>query len=253
MSTLQLNSPLEQFSVYTQDIQSSTAAIMLSSASMTALIMTTGIWISLTNNRLQAHISPTTLIATLLNGTRTLSTGLINMAGIERPQLQVNALQLLLTILLTLNMSGLMPYSFAFTSQLWTTLLLSLTINLYIILRALTRQQVYFMNNFLPADIPAPLVPLLITIETISYILKILTLAIRLFANMTAGHILLAIVAGFATMAYTSGQLILLALAITLTALICILCLLETGVALVQGIVFTLLTTIYIADSDQAH
>lgn len=145
------------------------------------------------------------------------------MSAVQRPKVQVYVLFTLINVLLVMNISGLIPYSFAFTSQLSVTLMLSVVLNSYVILRAVSRQGIYFLCNFLPKDIPLPIVPLLIVIETVSYALKVLTLAIRLFANITAGHILLAIIAGFAVMLITAGELAPFALSCALCALICIL------------------------------
>lgn len=122
-----------------------------------------------------------------------------------------------------MNISGLIPYSYAFTSQMFVTVMLSLVVNSYVILRAVSRQGILFLCNFLPKDIPLPIVPLLILIETVSYALKVLTLSIRLFANITAGHILLAIIAGFTVMLITAGEIALFALSCALCVLICIL------------------------------
>lgn len=145
------------------------------------------------------------------------------MCAVQRPKAQLYILFALINVLLLMNISGLIPYSYAFTSQLFVTMMLSLVLNSYVILRAVSRQGLSFLCNFLPKDIPLPIVPLLIVIETVSYALKILTLAIRLFANITAGHILLAIIAGFAVMLLTTGDIALLALSSALGALICIL------------------------------
>lgn len=145
------------------------------------------------------------------------------MSAVQKPKTQAYALFILINVLLLMNISGLIPYSYAFTSQMFVTVMLSLVVNSYVILRAVSRQGILFLCNFLPKDIPLPIVPLLILIETVSYALKVLTLAIRLFANITAGHILLAIIAGFTVMLITAGEIALFALSCALCVLICIL------------------------------
>lgn len=160
----------------------------------------------------------------------------------------------LLVLLLTLNLIGMLPYLFTLTAHIAVTLLLSLIINLAIVLRLVSRHGLLALNTFLPKDVPVPVLPLLILIETVSYVIKALTLAVRLFANITSGHILLTILLGFAYATLLTGTSIpLLLVALLILSLCLILTLLELGVAIVQASVFTLLTSLYVADSDEPH
>jgi len=91
----------------------------------------------------------------------------------------------------------MIPYSFTVTSHIIFTFSLSLSIFIGINIIGIRTHGFKFFNLFLPKGVPLIIVPLLITIEIISYLIKVFTLSIRLFANMTSGHALLKIIAGF--------------------------------------------------------
>lgn len=101
-------------------------------------------------------------------------------------------------MLLLCNLFGMVPYSFTITSHIAFTFGLALSIFIGINIIGVRTQGLNFFSLFLPKGVPLVIVPLLITIEFISYIIKVFTLSIRLFANMTSGHTLLKIIAGFA-------------------------------------------------------
>jgi F-type H+-transporting ATPase subunit a len=99
--------------------------------------------------------------------------------------------------LLICNILGMVPYSFTVTSHIIFTFSLALSIFIGINFIGLQRHGLDFFALFLPRGVPLVIVPLIITIEFLSYIVKVFTLSIRLFANMTSGHTLLKIIAGF--------------------------------------------------------
>lgn len=99
--------------------------------------------------------------------------------------------------LLFSNLLGMVPYSFTVTSHIAFTFSLALSIFIGINILGIKTHGLNFFSLFLPRNVPLVIVPLLITIEFLSYIVKVFTLAIRLFANMTSGHTLLKIIAGF--------------------------------------------------------
>ena len=99
--------------------------------------------------------------------------------------------------LLTCNLVGMVPYGFTVTSHIIFTFSLSFSIFLAINLLGIQTHGIKFFNIFLPRNVPLIIVPLIISIEIISYLVKVFTLSIRLFANMTSGHTLLKIVSGF--------------------------------------------------------
>jgi ATP synthase subunit 6 len=99
--------------------------------------------------------------------------------------------------ILTSNVIGLIPYSFTNTSSLIYTLYIALSIFLGIIIIGVTQQKYEFFNFFLPAGSPFILTPLIAFVELFSFASRVFSLAIRLFANMMAGHTLLKILIGF--------------------------------------------------------
>ena len=152
----------------------------------------------------------------------------------------------------SLNLIGLIPYSYTVTSHFIVTLGLSLTIFIGMNIICIQTYKLEFFSLFLPAGTSFALAFLLVPVELISYIFKPLSLAIRLFCNMMAGHTLLKVFAGFAwSLMQLSGGLYFLQI-IPLLVLIPLYGL-ELGVALIQAFVFSLLTCIYLNDAINLH
>lgn len=154
--------------------------------------------------------------------------------------------------IVNINLIGLIPYSFTVTSHFVVTLSLSLLIFFGMNVICIKTYKLEFFSLFLPAGTSVPLAFLLVPVELISYVFKPLSLAIRLFCNMMAGHTLLKVFAGF------SWSLISFSGAIFLLQYIPILILiplfgLELGVALIQAFVFSLLICIYLNDALNLH
>ena len=154
--------------------------------------------------------------------------------------------------LLFSNLLGMIPYSFTITSHIAFTFSLALSIFIGINIIGLKTHGINFFSLFLPRNVPLIIVPLLITIEFLSYIVKVFTLAIRLFANMTSGHTLLKIIAGFSWTMLLSGGLFSILHVVPL-GLLFILIGLELAIAILQAYVFTLLTCIYLNDVLDLH
>lgn len=104
----------------------------------------------------------------------------------------------LFVFVLTLNLIGLVPYSFTVTSHLIVTFALALTTFIGINIICASKHGKNIFSLFLPAGSALPLAPLLIPIEVVSYIFRPISLSVRLFANMMAGHTLLKVIVGFA-------------------------------------------------------
>jgi len=154
--------------------------------------------------------------------------------------------------ILSLNLIGLVPYSFTLTSHLIVTLALSLAVFIGINIICIRIHGMKFFSLFLPPGTSIVLALLLVPIELISYVFKPVSLSIRLFANMMAGHTLLKVIAGFAcTLMANSGILFLLHY-VPLLILIPLFGL-ELGVALIQSFVFSILICIYLNDSINLH
>lgn len=155
-------------------------------------------------------------------------------------------------LLLSCNLVGMVPYTFTVTSHIVFTFGLALSIFIGINVIGVQLHGIRFFSLFLPKNVPLIIVPLLITIEFVSYIIKVFTLSIRLFANMTSGHTLLKIIAGFSWTMLSAGGLLALLHIIPL-ALLLVLIGLELGIAGLQAYVFTLLTCIYLNDVIDMH
>ena len=144
------------------------------------------------------------------------------------------------------NLLGLVPYSFTFTSHIIVTFALAITVFIGVTLIGIVRHGFHFLKLFVPADVPVVLLVLLIPIELLSYFIRPFTLSIRLFANMLAGHTMLAIFAGFAA----SVPVIFGILPMGIDVLIYFL---ELLVAVLQAYVFAILTCLYLRDALHLH
>nr|AHX02443.1 ATP synthase F0 subunit 6 [Ceramium japonicum] len=154
--------------------------------------------------------------------------------------------------LLFCNLIGMIPYSFTVTSHIVFTFSLALFIFIGINIIGLKTHGLLFFSLFLPRGVPLIIVPLLITIEFLSYIVKVFTLSIRLFANMTSGHTLLKIIAGFSWTMLNAGGLLAIFHVVPLVLLLALIGL-ELAIAGLQAYVFTLLTCIYLNDVLNLH
>jgi F-type H+-transporting ATPase subunit a len=143
------------------------------------------------------------------------------------------------------NLIGMIPFTFTYTSHIIVTFAMALFIFVAVTLIALARHGFHFFTYFAPKGLPLPLLILLIPIEVISYCIRPMTLSIRLFANMMAGHTMLVIFAGFV---FALGLFGFLPLAFDVFFI-----LLELLVAVLQAYVFTILTCIYLHDAIHLH
>lgn len=143
------------------------------------------------------------------------------------------------------NLLGLFPYSFTFTSHLAAVGGLSITALLFNVLVGIKSKKLGFLRTFMPKGIPWPLAPLIIPIEIISYLSKPFSLTVRLVANMTVGHIMLKILAGFVVTLGVAGIVPLV-----FTSLIVVF---EIFIALLQAYIYTVLSCIYLGDAVNGH
>ncbi len=143
------------------------------------------------------------------------------------------------------NLLGLIPYSFTFTSHIVVTFAMAAIVFLGVTLIGIARHGFHFLSLFVPHGVPKVLLLLLVPIEMLSYCIRPFTLSVRLFANMVAGHTMLAIFAGFAG----SLGVFFFAPIVMDTALV----LLEFLVAALQAYVFTILSCLYLRDAIHLH
>jgi len=158
----------------------------------------------------------------------------------------------LFMFILISNIIGLVPYSFTVTSHLIVTFALALMTFIGINLICVREHGINMLSLFLPPGSSMILAFLLVPIEIVSYVFRPISLSVRLFANMMAGHTLLKVIAGFAWAMMLAGGGLFVAHTIPLAILV-VLMLLELGVAAIQAYVFTILTCIYLNDAIHLH
>nr|YP_009184236.1 ATP synthase F0 subunit 6 [Bradypus torquatus]ALO62206.1 ATP synthase F0 subunit 6 [Bradypus torquatus]ATP85005.1 ATP synthase F0 subunit 6 [Bradypus torquatus] len=142
----------------------------------------------------------------------------------------------------TTNLLGLLPYSFTPTTQLSTNLGMAIPLWAGTVIMGFHHKTKASLAHLLPQGTPTPLIPLLVIIETISLLIQPVALAVRLTANITAGHLLMHSI-GNATLMLTTFNPVTTPIIFTILILLTIL---EFAVALIQAYVFTLLISLYL-------
>lgn len=151
------------------------------------------------------------------------------------------------------NLMGMLPYSDTGTSSLILTFWVALSIFVSLLTIMIRKNGVaFFFSLFMPAGCPLPLMFLLIPIEFVSYSFRLVSLSVRLFANMMAGHTLLKVIVGFSFSMILMGDSMVIVNLFPI-ALLFVLTFLEVAVALIQAYIFTILTCIYLKDIFVAH
>ena len=144
------------------------------------------------------------------------------------------------------NMVGMLPYSFTVTSHIIVTLIMALFIFIAVTIIGFFRHGFKYLSIFVPSGVPAVLLPLITIIEIISYLSRPVSLSVRLFANMMAGHTMLKVFGGFVVSLGILGGWLPLGFSVALTGL-------EILVAFLQAYVFAILTCIYLNDALNLH
>nr|YP_010409939.1 ATP synthase F0 subunit 6 [Alouatta macconnelli]URH15266.1 ATP synthase F0 subunit 6 [Alouatta macconnelli]URH15708.1 ATP synthase F0 subunit 6 [Alouatta macconnelli] len=154
-------------------------------------------------------------------------------------------LMALITFIALNNLLGMTPYAFTPTTQLSMNLAMAIPLWAATVLTGLRFKTKAALAHFLPQGTPMPLIPMLVIIETISLFIQPIALAVRLTANITAGHLLMHLLGGTTLTllsSYISSSMITI-------VIIILLIMLELGVALIQAYVFTLLVSLYLHDN----
>ena len=144
------------------------------------------------------------------------------------------------------NMIGMLPYSFTVTSHIIVTLIMALFIFIAVTVIGFAKHGFKYLSIFVPSGVPKILLPLITIIEIISYLSRPVSLSVRLFANMMAGHTMLKVFGGFVLSLGLLGGWLPLGFSIALTGL-------EILVAFLQAYVFAILTCIYLNDALNLH
>ncbi len=156
------------------------------------------------------------------------------------------------TFLLSNNLIGMIPYSFTTTSHLIVTFTLSFSTFIAVTIIGFQHHGLHFFSFLLPPGAPLALAPFLVVIELISYSFRGISLGVRLFANMMAGHTLVKILSGFAWTMMSAGGILFVAGFVPFLVVFA-LTFLEIGVGFLQAYVFTILTCIYLNDVIHLH
>nr|YP_009944074.1 ATP synthase F0 subunit 6 [Tyrannus savana]AAP29594.1 ATPase subunit 6 [Tyrannus caudifasciatus]QOD95918.1 ATP synthase F0 subunit 6 [Tyrannus savana] len=151
----------------------------------------------------------------------------------------------LMVLLLTINLLGLLPYTFTPTTQLSMNLALAFPLWLATLLTGLRNQPSIALGHLLPEGTPTPLIPALILIETTSLLIRPLALGVRLTANLTAGHLLIQLISTASTVLLP----IMPAVSLLTTIILLLLTILEVAVAMIQAYVFVLLLSLYLQEN----
>lgn len=157
------------------------------------------------------------------------------------------------TFILFGNLLGMIPGIFTFTSHIIVTFCLALVVFVFVTMLGFVKHGLHFFSLFMPHGVPMFMAPILVPIELISYFSRPISLSVRLFANMMAGHTMLKVFAGFAVMlggslggvGYAAGMLPVI-INVALVGF-------EIMVAFLQAYVFAMLTCLYIRDALELH
>lgn len=151
----------------------------------------------------------------------------------------------LILFLISINLLGLLPYTFTPTTQLSLNIAFALPLWLITVLIGILNQPTIALGHLLPEGTPTPLIPILIIIETISLFIRPLALGVRLTANLTAGHLLIQLIATAAFVLIT----IIPTVALLTSIILFLLTILEVAVAIIQAYVFVLLLSLYLQEN----
>ena len=144
------------------------------------------------------------------------------------------------------NMIGMLPYSFTVTSHIIVTFMLAAIVFVGVTIIGFLKHGIKYLELFVPKGVPIILLPLIVIIEIISYLSRPVSLSVRLFANMMAGHTMLKVFGGFVVSLELLGGWLPLSFSVALTGL-------EILVAFLQAYVFAILTCIYLNDALNLH
>ena len=154
----------------------------------------------------------------------------------------------LFMFVLVANLWGMFPYFFTVTSHIVVTAALAMLVILTVLVVGLWKHKLHFFKLFVPSGVPKVLLPFITLIEVLSFLSRPISLSIRLFANMLAGHITLKVFAGFVVALGSAGFVGILGAILPLAATVALTAL-EFLVAVLQAYVFAILTCLYLNDA----
>lgn len=152
----------------------------------------------------------------------------------------------LFMFILICNLLGMLPYSFTVTSHISITFILALLVFFVVTIIGFVKHGVYFLSLFLPKGTPTWLAPLMIVVELFAYLARPISLALRLAANMVAGHVLLKVMAGFVISLTIYLKILPIPLMVILIGF-------EIFIAILQAYIFSILSCVYLNDAINLH
>jgi F-type H+-transporting ATPase subunit a len=250
------NSPLDQFEI--RDLLSIKANILGNvqfSLTTMGLYLLIALFLILALHLLSNnfnYITPNNWSISLETLYATVHSIVISQINPNKGQVYFPLIYTLFIFILINNLIGLIPYSFSVTSHFILTFSISFTVVLGATIVGFRKHGLEFFSLFVPSGCPLALLPLLVLIETISYLSRPVSLGLRLAANILSGHMLLNILGGFTYNIMTSGILYFFVGLIPLAFIIAFSAL-ELGIAFIQAQVFVVLSSSYIKDSLDLH
>ena len=240
-----MHNPLEQFEIKKlYELSFMGYDISFTNSSLTLLIASLFIMFLLALMVQKSHMKPGKLQVALEMFYSTVLDMVESTAGKDGAK-YVPLVFTLFIFILSLNLLGMMPSSFTVTSHIAVTFALAIFIFLLVTTIGFIKHGLHFFSFFLPSGVPVIMAPLIIPIELFAYLARPISLSVRLAANMTAGHIVLKVLASFAIMAGALG-VIPFALLIAITGF-------EFFVAILQAYIFSILTCVYLSDALNLH
>jgi F-type H+-transporting ATPase subunit a len=239
-------SPVEQFTIKTigPTIEIGGLDISFSNSAAFMVLATVLVGVFLTQSMSSRHLVPTRMQSMAEMSYEFIANMVRENVGSEgRPYFPL--IFTLFMFILAGNLLGMIPYAYTFTSQIIVTFAMAATVFVGVTIIALVKHGTHFFSYFLPAGAPVILAPLLIVIELLSYLSRPISLSVRLFANMMAGHTMMNVFGGFVVALGLFG-VAPLAVLVALTAF-------EILVAVLQAYVFAILTCIYLHDAIHLH
>lgn len=176
---------------------------------------------------------------------------IVQNLGVKVGQIYFSWLVVFFLVISCWNLIGIVPYAFTVTSHIIITLALSTFFFGGINVRAILANPIKFLGLFLPSNVPLGIVPFLVLIEIVSYIARLFSLAIRLFANIIAGHTLLKILISFTFVIIfeiSKVNWLFLPLSLLPFLVVVLITFLEVAIAILQAYVFLVLLCLYIKD-----
>jgi F-type H+-transporting ATPase subunit a len=250
-----ISSPLEQFEV--TNLIGINAPILgffnltltnLALYSIVLLLLTLGLHFVSSNNR---KLVPSKWSIALESSFASVNTMVRDQIGTAN-EVYLPFIYSLFFFIIIANLTGNVPYNYTITTSIVVSLGLSLTIFIGVTILALSIHKVRFFSFFIPSGTPLALVPLLVLIELISYLARAVSLGVRLFANIMAGHTLMKILSTFLFQMFSSSILVAV-LTVVPFALFTAIIGLEIGVSFIQAYVFSILTCSYLKDAIDLH